>query len=236
MSTRLAVFASGGGSNLQSIIEHFSGRAAALDVALVISDRPAAGALHRAAAAGIPARVIDVRHRSDDDAASETLAVLRGEDIDIVALAGYLRRVPSPVVQAYAGRMLNIHPALLPAFGGPGMYGLRVHEAVLAAGCTVSGATVHYVDEEYDRGRILLQWPVPVLPDDDASRLAERVLAVEHRLYPAVLEALAARPGGADARSVGARQTAPRETQFGLSRAAPPTMDAFLSLLRDAME
>jgi phosphoribosylglycinamide formyltransferase 1 len=231
VSTRLAVFASGGGSNLQSIIEHFSGRAARLDVALVISDRPAAGALQRAAAAGIPARVIDVRQRSDYDAASETLAVLRGEDIDIVALAGYLRRVPSPVVQAYAGRMLNIHPALLPAFGGPGMYGLRVHEAVLAAGCTVSGATVHYVDEEYDRGRILLQWPVPVLPDDDASCLAERVLAVEHRLYPAVLEALAARLGGA-----GARQTAPRKTQFGLSRAAPPTMDAFLSLLRDAME
>jgi folate-dependent phosphoribosylglycinamide formyltransferase PurN len=86
--------------------------------------------------------------------------------------------------------MLNVHPALLPAFGGPGMYGMRVHEAVLAAGCRVSGATVHYVDERYDEGRIIAQWPVPVLPDDTAETLAARVLRVEHRLYPAVVDAL----------------------------------------------
>jgi folate-dependent phosphoribosylglycinamide formyltransferase PurN len=86
--------------------------------------------------------------------------------------------------------MLNVHPALLPAFGGPGMYGMRVHEAVLAAGCRVSGATVHHVDERYDEGRIIAQWPVPVLPDDTAETLAARVLRVEHRLYPAVVDAL----------------------------------------------
>jgi folate-dependent phosphoribosylglycinamide formyltransferase PurN len=86
--------------------------------------------------------------------------------------------------------MLNVHPALLPAFGGPGMFGMRVHEAVLAAGCRVSGATVHYVDERYDEGRIIAQWPVPVLPDDTAETLAARVLRVEHRLYPAVVDAL----------------------------------------------
>jgi folate-dependent phosphoribosylglycinamide formyltransferase PurN len=109
-------------------------------------------------------------------------------------LAGYLKLVPSGVIERYRGRILNIHPALLPAFGGPGMYGRHVHEAVLASGAGESGATVHLVDEEYDRGAVLAQARVPVLPGDTPERLAARVLEVEHRLLPAVVLA-AARAG-----------------------------------------
>jgi len=120
----------------------------------------------------------------------ETLAAVA--DAELVVLAGYLRLVPPPVVARFPWRMVNIHPALLPAFGGPGMYGRRVHEAVLASGARISGATVHYADETYDRGPIIAQWPVPVLADDDADSLAERVLAVEHALLPRVVVTLAA--------------------------------------------
>src|SRR5260370_42667945 len=104
-----------------------------------------------------------------------------------VAVAGYLKVVAAAVVDAYAGRIVNVHPSLLPAFGGPGMYGLRVHQAVINAREKISGVTVHYVTHEYDRGPLLAQWPVPVLPDDDAERLDARVLAVELALYPRVL-------------------------------------------------
>ena len=190
MSVRLAVFASGGGSNLQAILDRF-GDAAHVRVALVVSDRAGSGALARGAAAGVPAVHIAVGGRDEADVAAETLAALTAHRIDLLALAGYLRLVPPAVVGKYSGRMLNIHPALLPAFGGAGMYGRHVHEAVLAAGCRVTGATVHYVDERYDEGRIIAQWPVPVLPGDTAAMLAARVLKVEHRLYPAVIDAIA---------------------------------------------
>src|SRR5205814_6527047 len=117
--------------------------------------------------------------------------VLEAHGVELVVLAGYLRRVPETVVHRYAGRTINVHPALLPAFGGPGMYGARVHDAVLAAGVTVSGVTAHFVDEEYDRGTIIAQWPVPVLAGDDRETLAARVLRVEHILYPRVVNAVA---------------------------------------------
>lgn len=199
MSVRVAVLASGGGSNLQALLDHLhEGAGAAARVALLISDRSDAGALQRAARAGIPSRVIQVRHRDEDVVARETLEVLSEEGIGLVALAGYLRLVPAAVVRRYARRMLNVHPALLPAFGGKGMYGSRVHQAVLEAGCRVTGATVHFVDEEFDRGPIVAQWPVPVLPSDTPESLAARVLRVEHRLYPLVLEALAARLAARD--------------------------------------
>jgi phosphoribosylglycinamide formyltransferase 1 len=116
---------------------------------------------------------------------------LTGHHADLVVLAGYLKLVPGDVVSAFRGRMVNVHPALLPAFGGEGMYGRRVHEAVLASGARVSGPTVHLVGEEYDRGPILAQWPVPVDPNDTVESLAARVLAAEHRLLPAVVLALA---------------------------------------------
>ncbi len=108
-----------------------------------------------------------------------------------MVLAGWLRLVPAPVVRAYRGRMVNVHPALLPAFGGQGMYGRHVHQAVLDSGVRVSGVTVHFVDEAYDRGPILAQWPVPVHERDDAATLADRVLQVEHRLLPSAVRALA---------------------------------------------
>jgi phosphoribosylglycinamide formyltransferase-1 len=122
------------------------------------------------------------------------LSLLERHSVELVVLAGYLKLVPPQVIAAYRGRILNIHPALLPSFGGKGMFGQRVHEAVLASGATESGATVHLVDEVYDHGSVLAQMRVPVLPDDTADRLARRVLEVEHRLLPAVVLA-AARAG-----------------------------------------
>jgi len=121
----------------------------------------------------------------------EPLDVFRKHRVDFVALAGFLRLLPEEILSEYPSRVLNIHPALLPSFGGPGMYGERVHRAVLQSGAMVSGATVHYVDAEYDHGDILAQWPVPVLADDSVQTLAARVLKVEHVLYPRVVEAVA---------------------------------------------
>lgn len=192
MSVRIAVLASGGGTNLQALLER-CGPGTGAEVALVVSDRADAGALTRARGAGVPASHVAVRGREPEASAAALLAELEAHDIELVALAGYLKLIPATITARYRGRMLNIHPALLPAFGGRGMYGRHVHEAVLAAGCRVSGATVHYVDERYDHGRIIAQWPVPVLPGDTADTLASRVLEVEHRLYPAVVLAVAER-------------------------------------------
>ncbi len=180
------MLASGGGSNLQAILDHFDalGDAAPGRVALVISDRAGAGALERGRSRGIPSVHVP---RGEDD---RILPLLREQGVSHVALAGYLRLVPPAVVAEFRGRMVNIHPALLPAFGGPGMYGRHVHEAVIASGVRVSGPTVHLVDERYDEGAIVAQWPVPVRDDDTPETLAARVLAVEHRIYPPCVTAL----------------------------------------------
>lgn len=189
----IAVLASGGGSNLQALIDRFNTAPAPhARVALVISDRDDAGALERARRARIPQLVIATKGRAQAEIARETLAALGEHGIGLIALAGYLKLVPGEVVRAFRERIVNIHPALLPAFGGPGYYGMRVHEAVIESGATVTGPTVHLVDEEYDRGRIIAQWPVPVFAGDTADALGARVLAVEHVLYPAVIEAIAA--------------------------------------------
>ena len=180
---RVAVLASGGGTNLQALLDA-CGPGAPARVTRVISNRADAGALERARAAGVPGVVL----RDPSDAA-ELLAALAGADL--VVLAGYLKLIPAAAVARFPGRMINIHPALLPAFGGPGMYGRRVHEAVLASGAQQSGATVHYVDEHYDRGPIIAQRTVPVLPGDTPETLAARVLAVEHELLPQVVLDLA---------------------------------------------
>lgn len=182
---RVAVLVSGHGSNLQALLDACAAPDSEAEIACVVSNRDDAGALERARAARVPALVID----RDGQDASGLLALLRRHAIQLVVLAGYLRKVPDAVVAAFRDRMLNVHPALLPAFGGPGMYGRRVHEAVLASGARLSGATVHLVDEQYDHGRILAQWPVPVHPGDTAETLAARVLAVEHQLLPAAVRA-----------------------------------------------
>jgi phosphoribosylglycinamide formyltransferase-1 len=190
VSVRVAVFASGGGSNLRALLDRFSTDDTA-QITLVVSDHDNAGALQHARNAGVATSHIAVRGRDPDDVADETLVVLAAHGIELIALAGYLRLVPAAVIARYRDRILNIHPALLPAFGGKGMYGLHVHTAVLDAGCTVTGATVHRVDERYDAGGIIAQWPVPVLATDSPETLAARVLRVEHRLYPAVVAAAA---------------------------------------------
>ncbi len=184
-----AVFASGGGSNLQALIDHQL-RMCPWSIRLVVTEREGAGALERADRAGIPTRVIPTKGRDPKDVASDTLATLEEHDVQVVFLAGYLKLVPAAVVSTYRRRILNIHPALLPSFGGKGMYGMNVHRAVLESGTRLSGPTVHFVDEEYDRGTIFAQWPVPVLPEDTPERLASRVLQVEHRLYPRAAEHL----------------------------------------------
>lgn len=188
---RIAVLASGGGTNLQALIDRFTGGgSAAARVELVVGSRAGIGALERAERAGIPALALDRRALGPDAFRDGLADALRTHRIDLVVLAGWLQLVPAEVVAAYHGRMLNIHPALLPSFGGKGMYGMRVHEAVIASGVRVSGATVHLVDERYDEGAIVAQWPVPVLPGDTPQALAARVLAVEHRILPAAVEAI----------------------------------------------
>jgi len=193
VSLRVAVFASGGGTNLQALLDNFNTHDGVARIVLVVSDRQDAHALERARAAGVEAVVIPVTGRPIDYVSRETLVTLESADIDLIALAGYLRLVPPAVVRRYRNRIVNIHPALLPAFGGKGMFGLRVHRAVIESGAMVSGATVHLVDEQYDTGKIVAQWPVPVLPGDTPEALAARVLRVEHLLYPAALEAVARR-------------------------------------------
>ncbi len=188
MPSRLAVLVSGRGSNLQAIIEHFDNlaRERVAKVVLVASNRAESPALIRAATASI-----DIAQFNAADDGSELLGLLRKFRIDLVVLAGYLKRIQPAVINEYAGRIVNIHPALLPAFGGEGMYGARVHEAVIASGAKETGVTVHLVDDEYDRGPIVAQWRVPVNQGDTAESLAARVLAVEHVVYPRAVEMVA---------------------------------------------
>jgi phosphoribosylglycinamide formyltransferase 1 len=185
MTMRIAVALSGRGSNLEALHRALQDEAAA-QIVVVISDRAPAGGLNRARGWGIPTEVLP----SPADGAA-WLAVLQRYAVDLVVLAGYLRLVPANVIAAYRGRIVNVHPALLPAFGGQGMYGRRVHEAVLASGARETGATVHLVDEAYDHGATLAQARVPVLPGDTPEVLAERVLEIEHRLLPGVVLAAA---------------------------------------------
>ena len=179
----VAVLVSGDGTNLQALLEALRDSAVARVVRVVASDA-GAGALERARRTGVPTVVLE-------DPADPTDIVAAVGDARLVVLAGYLKQIPPAAVARLRWRVINIHPALLPAFGGPGMYGRRVHAAVLASGAALSGATVHYVDEEYDRGPIIAQWPVPVRPDDTPDTLAARVLEVEHRLLPQVVVELA---------------------------------------------
>ena len=270
--TRIGLLASGGGSNLQAILDHLASLGAARhgDVVLVASNRPDAGALARAERAGISRVVLRSPHAPDGAelagaladhgvqlvalagymrlvppevtaafrgrmlnvhpallpefggpgmygprvhrAVLEAGAALAAHGVELVALAGYMRLVPPDVTAAFRGRMLNVHPALLPEFGGPGMYGPRVHRAVLHAGASLSGPSVHFVDEVYDHGALIAQWPVPVLSHDDEHSLAARVLRAEHLLYPRVVDAVAAGEVrlGSDGRAVSDRFAEPR--------------------------
>ena len=198
---RIAVLASGGGSNLQALIDHFStlGASRAGDIVLVTSNQARAGALERAAKAGIATDVL----ANDGADLGDRLAAHR---IDLVVLAGYLKLIPADVTMRFTGRMINVHPAPLPAFGGAGMYGLHAHRAVLASGVSMSGPTVHFVDEVFDHGAIIAHWPVPVVQGDDEHSLSARVLRAEHLLFPRAVQAVAS---GAISLSDSGRPSAP---------------------------
>lgn len=184
---RIGVLASGGGSNLEALLAYFNAAENPHGcVCWVGSNRADAGALTRARDMGVAADVLAAP--ADADA---LLRLLEAQRVDLLVLAGYLKLVPPRVVESFAGRVLNVHPALLPAFGGHGMYGARVHEAVLAHGVRITGVTVHFVSAEYDRGAIIAQWPVAVKYSDTASSLAARVLQAEHQLLPRTVEAVA---------------------------------------------
>ncbi len=182
--TRIAVFCSGGGTNLQAILDaQGRGELCGGEVVLVIANRRSAYALERARLAST--RAVFLSRKADPATWDErTLALLTDADIDLIVLAGYLSILGEKTLSAYAGRILNTHPALLPSFGGMGMYGHHTHEAVLEAGCKVSGATVHFVNAGVDEGPIVAQRTVPVLEDDTAETLAARVLTVEHQILP----------------------------------------------------
>jgi phosphoribosylglycinamide formyltransferase-1 len=180
---RLAVLISGGGTTLQNLIDRTADGRLRARIAVVVSSHPEAFGLERARRAGLPTAVVTRREAGGREGLSaRTFAACRDAGADLVCLAGYLQLLPIP--PDFANRVLNIHPALLPAFGGPGMYGRRVHEAVLAYGAKVSGCTVHFADNEYDHGPVVLQRPVPVREDDTPESLAARVFAAECEAYP----------------------------------------------------
>ena len=188
MSRRIAVLASGGGTNLQALIDHFAarGRAASAKIVLVASNKRDAFALERGRKAGIVTEVF-----SASDNGEELASLLEQHDIDLIALAGYLKKIPPTIVARYRGKIVNVHPGLLPEFGGAGMYGAKVHAAVLASGAQSSGVTVHLVDDEFDHGPVIAQWRVPILDGDTPESLAARVLAVEHVVFPHAVEMIA---------------------------------------------
>jgi len=189
--TRIAVFCSGSGSNFKTIFHDLKNRHLQAEIVLCLSNRSNCGAMEFAREKGIETvHITEKEYDSFDDFATTMVKCLKDHNIDNILLAGYMRKVPDAVVTAFPDKILNIHPALLPKFGGEGMYGIHVHTAVLNAGETESGATVHFVNEEYDKGRILLQKKVPVLPDDTPETLAARVLECEHILYPEALQKL----------------------------------------------
>ena len=189
---RIGVLASGGGSNLQSIIDRSLDGSLSGDVVLVISNNSKAKALERAVTHGIDTlHVSPVTEGSEEEVDKRITDEMTMRNVDIVVLAGYMKKVGLRLLETFRGRILNIHPALLPKFGGPGMYGMRVHEAVIAAKEKESGPTVHYVDGDYDHGNIIEQVKVPVYPDDTPDRLQKRVLVEEHKLYPYVIDKIA---------------------------------------------
>jgi phosphoribosylglycinamide formyltransferase 1 len=182
---RLAVFASGNGTNLQAILDSCDNKQIKALVVAVISNNSNAFALNRAQMAGIDGfHISQKKYPNPDDYLRQMETVLDNKRINLIVLAGYMKLLPSEIVDRYYGRIINIHPALLPKFGGPGMYGANVHQAVLTAGEQYSGATVHIVDSKFDHGPILIQRRAPVLVNDTPESLAARILEIEHQILP----------------------------------------------------
>ncbi|MBM3325796.1 MAG: phosphoribosylglycinamide formyltransferase [Calditrichaeota bacterium] len=187
----LAVYLSGRGSNFEAILAAIDAGSLNAKIVLVVSNNPDAQGLRTAERRGIATAVFERdKFASGEEFAGAMLNKLNEHKVEFIALAGYMRKIPPAVIRAYSKRIVNIHPALLPKFGGKGMYGHFVHEAVIAAGEKETGVTIHYVDEIYDHGVIIAQCPVPVMPDDTPETLAQRTLAAEHKFYPEVLAKL----------------------------------------------
>jgi formyltetrahydrofolate-dependent phosphoribosylglycinamide formyltransferase len=192
MTVNLAVLLSGGGRTLQNFIDEIAAGRLDASIRVVVASNPRAGGIEKARAADIPLQIVDRRGFQTDEGFSEAVtSLLNHYPIDIIALAGLTRRYLFP--SRFEGRVLNIHPGLLPKYGGTGMYGHHVHEAVLAAGDAESGCTVHIADHVYDHGPIVLQKRVPVLPGDTPDTLAERVFEAECEAYPEAIRLLASR-------------------------------------------
>jgi phosphoribosylglycinamide formyltransferase-1 len=181
----IAVFASGAGSNAEKIIQHFKNSTLAR-VSLVVCNKPGAGVLAIAEREDVPTLLIEKKKFNEEGYLQE----LKQASVDFIALAGFLWKIPHPLVDAYRHRIVNIHPALLPKYGGKGMYGQYVHESVLNAGEVESGITIHYVDEHYDNGDVIFQTGCPVLDTDTHETLANRIHVLEHMHYPIVIEEL----------------------------------------------
>lgn len=185
---KIAVLVSGGGTNLQSIIDRLEAGKINAQIEVVISNNSKAYALERARQHNITALHMSAKKSgSQESLDEELLKVFDEREINLVVLAGYMKLLSPVIIRKYAGRVINIHPGPLPEFGGKGMYGLKVHEAVLAAGLRETCVTVHVVDEIYDHGSILLRRKVPILADDTPESLAARVLKVEHQILPEVI-------------------------------------------------
>lgn len=188
----IAVFASGRGSNLLAIIDAIKKGKLKARVALVVSNNSDSGALRIAKENGIEATHISrKKFSSDEEYVNSLMQELRKRNIDFIVLAGYMKKIPAEIVREYRNKILNIHPALLPAFGGQGMYGMNVHRAVIDYGVKITGVTIHIVDEEYDHGPIVFQKAIEVKDDDTPETLAERVLKVEHEVYPQIINLFA---------------------------------------------
>ena len=176
-----AIFASGAGSNAEKLVAYFKESFPdSIKTSLIVTNNPKAGVLNVAATAGVPAEIINLKDKNEEKAAQAYFELLKKYKIDFIILAGYLKKIPSALIKAYPEKIVNIHPALLPAYGGAGMYGSRVHEAIVAAGEKESGITIHFVDEIYDHGRIIFQAKCPVEQTDTAATLAKKIHELEH--------------------------------------------------------
>ena len=182
----IAIFASGNGSNAQAIIRHFE-HSTLVSIKCIITNNLNAGIINNAKPLGVPTFAFSKEDLNND---ALLLDFLQQNSIEFIVLAGYLKKISSAIVTAFPNAIVNIHPALLPQFGGKGMHGMHVHEAVLKSGVKKTGITIHYVNEAYDEGQIIFQESCDVLPNDTAENIAKRVLSLEHKNYPLVLEKL----------------------------------------------
>ncbi|MDR1729196.1 MAG: phosphoribosylglycinamide formyltransferase [Prevotellaceae bacterium] len=185
MPNRIAIFASGSGSNAENIINYFSGRPDAV-FPFILCNKKEAFVHERAKKLQIPSITFDKNQLEN----GEILALLQKEEIDFIVLAGFLLKIPESMIAAYPNKIVNIHPALLPDYGGKGMYGMKVHEAVVANNERESGITIHYVNERYDEGGIISQYKCEVLPGDSPENVAQKVHALEYEYFPKVIEEL----------------------------------------------